>query len=184
MAEERNAIFAGGCFWCMEPPFVALPGVHQVLPGYTGGSVPHPSYEQVCTGGTGHVEAVRIAYDPDAVSYESLLEVFWAQIDPTDGGGQFADRGEQYQTAIFYTDETERVAALQSLRRAEESGLYDAPIRTKILPAKPFYPAEDYHREYYRTHPTRYQLYKHGSGRQGYQEAMERKREEQNHETE
>ena len=92
MAEERNAIFAGGCFWCMEPPFAALLGVRQVLPGYTGGTVPHPSYEQVCTGTTGHLEAIRITYDPDVVSYERLLEVFWSQIDPTDAGGQFADR--------------------------------------------------------------------------------------------
>ena len=157
------ATFAGGCFWCMEPPFEKLEGVSEVVSGYTGGEVENPTYEEVAAGRTGHAEAVRIHYDPEKTSYEELLEVFWRNIDPTDGGGQFVDRGSQYRSAIFYHDEEQKRLAEKS--QLEESERFAEPIVTEILPAGPFYRAEDYHQDYYKKSPVRYKFYRWGSGR-------------------
>jgi methionine-S-sulfoxide reductase len=164
-ASLARAIFAGGCFWCMEPPFEKLPGVAAVTSGYTGGTWEYPTYEEVSTGRTGHVEAVEIVYDPETISYDQLLEVFWRNIDPTDPGGQFVDRGEQYRSAIFYLDEEQRRLAEASRIRLEQSGLFERPVVTEILPAAVFYRAEEYHQDYYRKNPVRYRFYRYGSGR-------------------
>lgn len=150
----------------MEPPYAKIPGVVKVLPGYTGGHTQNPTYEQVCAGGTGHYEAVEVTYESDNVSFEQLLEVFWRQIDPTDAFGQFADRGRQYQTAIFYHDEDEKRAAEESKRRIQR--LFEREVRTQILPASAFYPAEGGHCEYYKKNPGHYARYKAGSGREAY----------------
>jgi len=163
-----TALVAGGCFWCMEPPFEKLEGVHAVVSGYTGGAEAAPTYEQVSNQQTGHLEAVQIVYDPEQVSFREILRVFWMSIDPTDAGGQFADRGPQYRTAIFYRHEAQRLGAEASKRDLERSGAFDAPIATPILPASPFYPAEEYHQDYYRKNPTHYGRYRRGSGREGY----------------
>ena len=168
LAREKKAIFAGGCFWCMEPPFENEPGVIEVTAGYTGGQVANPTYEQVSSGTTGHYEAVEVVYDPDRVSYDRLLEIFWHQIDPTDQGGQFADRGTQYQTVIFYLDEDQRTRAEASKKKLAASGLFEGPIVTAILPAAPFYRAEEYHQDYFKKHVLRYTLYKKGSGREDF----------------
>jgi peptide methionine sulfoxide reductase msrA/msrB len=162
------ATFAGGCFWCMEPPFENLDGVHEVIVGYTGGDTENPSYEEVSSGETGHYEAIQIMYDPERITYEELLEVYWRQIDPTDAGGQFVDRGTQYRTAIFYHNRQQKELAEESRRRLEESGRYDKPIVTEILPYQEFYPAEDYHQDYYQKNPDRYEYYKQNSGREDY----------------
>jgi peptide methionine sulfoxide reductase msrA/msrB len=172
-AQEREgtmekAIFAGGCFWCMEPPFEQLDGVAEVTAGYTGGDKGAPSYEEVSSGRTGHVEAIRVTYDPSKVSYSQLLEVFWRQIDPTDAGGQFADRGAQYKTAIFYLNEEQKRLAEKSKKELEDSGKFDKPIVTEIIKASEFYEAEDYHQDYHIKNPLRYNSYKIGSGRSGY----------------
>ncbi len=164
-SEPETAIFAGGCFWCMEKPFEQIKGVVSVRSGYTGGHVKHPSYEAVSTGTTGHREAVEIRYDPDQVSFEKLLDVFWRQIDPTDAGGQFADRGTQYATAVFFHSPEQEAAARKSIRRLNASGIFDKPVVTELLPATPFYPAETYHQDYHKKNPLRYQLYRKGSGR-------------------
>ena len=164
----ERALLAGGCFWCMEQPFAKLEGVLSVKPGYIGGEVSDPSYEQVCSGRTGHTEAVEVQFDPDRISYAEILEVFWRQIDPTDVGGQFADRGSQYRTGIYPIDAEQQKIAEDSKRKLAESGLFAVPIATEIVPAGPFYPAEEYHREYYRKNPLRYQLYRQGSGRERY----------------
>jgi peptide methionine sulfoxide reductase msrA/msrB len=165
---RKTAIFAGGCFWCMEPPFRKLPGVLEVTSGYTGGNVPDPTYEQVSRGNTGHYEAVRVVYDPDRVSYDKLLDVFWRQIDPTDEGGQFADRGQQYATAVFYTDDEQRRAAEESKARLGEAGVFSRPVVTAILPAAPFYAAEEYHQDYAARNAGHYERYKVSSGRAGF----------------
>ncbi len=161
-----KATFAGGCFWCMERPFDAIEGVHGVMPGYTGGITANPTYEDVCTGETGHLEAVQITYDPTKVTYEKLLEIFWRQINPMDGGGQFVDRGSQYKTAIFYHNDAQKRIAEQSKSELERSGKIDRPIATEIRPAGTFYPAEDYHRKFYLKNPLRYRIYRQGSGRE------------------
>lgn len=166
--KTATAIFAGGCFWCMEPPFEKLDGVLAVTSGYTGGSVAYPSYEQVSAGGTGHAEAVMITYDPAKVGYRQLLEVFWRNIDPTDGGGQFVDRGDQYRSAIFYQNEEERRLAEKSRDELAASGRFKGRILTEIVPAGPFYPAEGYHQDYYKQNPVRYQYYRWGSGRDAF----------------
>jgi len=166
------AIFAGGCFWCMEPPFERLEGVREVTAGYTGGTVKNPSYEEVTSGTTGHVEAIKITYDPSKVSYSELLDVFWKQIDPTDAGGQFADRGSSYRTVIFYLDDEQKRLAEESRDRLASSGKFDRPIVTEIRKAGQFYPAEDYHQDYYRTSPVRYKMYEAGSGRSDYKKKM------------
>ncbi|MBD3243019.1 MAG: peptide-methionine (S)-S-oxide reductase MsrA [Chitinivibrionales bacterium] len=165
---QQVATFAGGCFWCMEAPFEKVEGVIEVVSGYTGGEIRNPTYEQVSSGRTGHREAVRITYDPSKVSYETLLEIFWRNIDPTDPGGQFADRGTQYQTAIYYHNDEQKRLAEQSRKILEESGKFDKPIATEIRPAEEFYKAESYHQDYYRKNPGPYNRYKKGSGRAGF----------------
>ena len=172
MSDEENryelATFAGGCFWCMVKPFDQWPGIKKVVSGYTGGNVENPTYEQVCSDTTGHYEAVQITFDPSVISYKELLEVFWQQVDPTDAGGQFGDRGSSYQTAIFYHSEEQKQQAEESKKELAENGPFSQPIVTPILPAKPFYPAEEYHQDYYKKNPSHYQRYHVGSGRAGY----------------
>lgn len=162
------ATFAGGCFWCMVKPFDEQPGIESVISGYTGGTTVNPTYEQVCTNTTGHYEAVQITFDSAVYSYSKLLELFWQQIDPTDPGGQFFDRGNSYQTAIFYHSEEQRVMAENSKIKLEESGIFSKPIVTEILPAKDFYPAETYHQQFYKKNPQRYNSYQKGSGREAF----------------
>ena len=164
-ARRAEAIFAGGCFWCMEPPYDEIEGVISTTSGYSGGHKENPTYKEVSAGGTGHTEVVRITYDPDKVGYEELLRVFWRNIDPTDAGGQFCDRGSQYRSAIFVQDETQKRLALESKRALEESDRIGSPIVTEIVDVKPFYPAEDYHQDYYRKNPIRYSFYRRGCGR-------------------
>ncbi len=166
------ATFAGGCFWCMEKPFEHIPGVMEVISGYTGGHVENPTYRQVGGGGTGHAEAIQVRYDPEQVSYEDLLQVFWRQIDPTDGGGQFVDRGSQYRSEIFYQNKAQKIAAERSREELAASGRYKKPIVTPITPAGPFYPAEDYHQDFYKKDPGRYGSYRSGSGRDRYLEKV------------
>jgi peptide methionine sulfoxide reductase msrA/msrB len=166
MAEQpRSAVFASGCFWCTESDFEKLDGVIAVVSGYTGGQVAEPSYKQVSAGGTGHVEAVKVTYDPDRISYEALLDHFWRHVDPTDAGGQFVDRGNQYRSVIFYANEAERKAAEASKNALAASGQFDRPIVTDILPLGTFFEAEDYHQDYYKKNPLRYKWYRSGSGR-------------------
>lgn len=164
----EKATFAGGCFWCMEAAFEALEGVVNVTSGYAGGREPNPSYEEVSTGQTGHVEAVQITFDPERVSYEKLLDVFWHYIDPTDPEGQFADRGPQYRTAIFYHSDEQKRIAESSKEQLAKSGKFSRPIVTDIRPFTTFYPAEDYHQGYYKKFPLRYQQYFSGSGREDF----------------
>ncbi|MCK5070360.1 MAG: peptide-methionine (R)-S-oxide reductase MsrB [Desulfocapsa sp.] len=166
MAEEKTVVFGGGCFWCMEPPFEQLDGVVEVLAGYSGGTEEEANYEQVSAGKTDHYEAVEVRYDLEKISYAELVEVFWRQIDPTDSGGQFADRGSHYKTAIFYGDDSERKAATASKDKLQASGMFDKPVATVIIPLQPFFPAEEYHQDYYRKNYSHYSSYKKGSGRQ------------------
>lgn len=171
-AEEDHlarALFAGGCFWCIEAELQELEGVKSVTSGYTGGELENPTYEAISRGDTGHAEAVEVIYDPDIISYEQLLTIYWSNIDPTDPGGQFYDRGDQYRTEIFYLDDTQKLAAETSKMRLQ--GTLDKPIVTEITQAGPFYPAEDYHQDYYQTNPLRYKAYKQGSRRE---ETLER----------
>lgn len=166
--KEQKAVFAGGCFWCVESTLEKVPGVMKVISGYTGGKQENPSYEEVSHGSTGHVEAIEIIYDPEKVSYDQLLDAFWQEIDPTDSGGQFADRGSQYKTAIFYMNDEQKILAEKSRERLEKSGHFDKPIVTPILPAEPFYPAEEYHQNYAKKNPAHYGMYRFGSGREPY----------------
>jgi peptide-methionine (S)-S-oxide reductase len=159
------ATFAGGCFWCMEPPFDALDGVVSTTSGYTGGRTERPSYAQVGAGGTGHLEAVRVVFDPSKVSYERLLEVFWHNVDPLDTGGQFCDRGETYRTAVFVHDAGQRRLAEASKAALEAEDRWRGAIVTQIRDAGPFWPAEDYHQDYYRKNPARYRFYRWNCGR-------------------
>jgi len=160
------ATFAGGCFWCMEPPFDRVEGVVSTTSGYTGGTVAGPSYQQVSAGGTGHAEAVRVVYDPAKVDYRTLLEVFWRNVDPLDGGGQFCDRGPQYRPAIFAHDEEQRRLAEASKAALAASGRFaPRPIAVAVEPAGDFYVAEDYHQDYYRKNPVRYRYYRWNCGR-------------------
>jgi peptide methionine sulfoxide reductase msrA/msrB len=161
----RSVVFAGGCFWCTESDFEKVDGVIEAVSGYTGGRMENPTYKQVSAGGTGHIEAVKVTYDPDKVSYEQLLEIFWRTIDPTDPGGQFVDRGAQYRSAIFYANDEERQQAEASKKALAASGRFDRPVVTEILPLGPFYVAEDYHQDYYKKNPLRYKWYRSGSGR-------------------
>lgn len=167
-AVTGRAIFAGGCFWCMESPFEKIPGVIEVVSGYTGGEKLNPSYQEVSAGGTGHTEAVEVLFDPEQVSYEQLLEVFWMQINPTDAGGQFVDRGTQYRSGIYPLDAEQQRLAEQSKQKLAQSGRFDRPIVTEIVPAGKFYPAEEYHQDYYKKNPLRYKYYRYGSGRDKY----------------
>ena len=164
----EKATFAGGCFWCMQPPFDRLKGVVSTKVGYTGGKKKNPTYEEVCSGRTGHAEAIEITYDPSQVSYEELLNVFWTNIDPTDPGGQFYDRGSQYRTAIFYHNEEQKRLAEASKEELEKSGKFSRPIAPEIVPASEFYEAEEHHQEYYRKSPYRYKSYSTMSGRESY----------------
>lgn len=167
-AAEARATFAGGCFWCMEYPFEKLDGVNEVLAGYTGGHKEHPTYEEVSSGSTGHLEAIEIIYDPSRITYEELLDVFWRQIDPTDPDGQFVDRGQQYSTAIFYHTDEQRIQALASKERLQGSGRHGKPLATAVRKAAPFYRAEEYHQDYYKKNPLRYKFYRFNSGRDKY----------------
>ncbi|TVP91386.1 peptide-methionine (S)-S-oxide reductase MsrA [Alkalibacterium sp.] len=168
MVQLEKAVFAGGCFWCMVKPFDTQPGIHSVVSGYTGGHVENPTYRQVTSGKTGHTEAVEITFDPNQMPYEELVEIYWQQTDPTDAGGQFADRGDSYRPVIFYNSEEQRVKAEASRKRLEESGRFNTPIVTKIEKAKPFYPAEDYHQDFYKKESAHYKRYNVGSGRAGF----------------
>ena len=172
MAEERKAVFGGGCFWCMEPPFEQLVGVLDVRAGYSGGSEADAHYDKVSSGRTDHYEAVEVRYDPAKISYGELVETFWHQVDPTDDGGQFVDRGDHYKTAIFYESEEEKGVAEESKQRLQESGIFDKPIMTDITKAKPFYPAEEYHQDYYKKNYAHYSAYKAGSGRKDFVETV------------
>ncbi|NIR31030.1 MAG: peptide-methionine (S)-S-oxide reductase MsrA [Gammaproteobacteria bacterium] len=163
--ELAKATFAGGCFWCMEPPYDSLDGVVSTTVGYTGGESVDPSYEEVSRGGTGHAEAVRIVYDPAVVSYGELLRVFWRNVDPLDPDGQFCDRGKQYRTAIFYHDEEQRRLAEETKAALDASPRFNKPIVTEIVPASEFYEAEEYHQDYYRKNPLRYKFYRFACGR-------------------
>jgi methionine-S-sulfoxide reductase len=162
----KKATFAGGCFWCMQPPFRMIDGVIEVVSGYAGGTKENPTYEEVSSGTTGHLESVQVTYDPDRVSYETLLDTFWGQIDPTDPEGQFADKGSQYRTAIFYHDEEQRRLAEASKARINASGKFKRPVATEIRPFTNFYPAEEYHQDYDKKNPARYHQYKVLSGRE------------------
>ena len=163
--ETQAAVFAGGCFWCTESDFEKVDGVVEVISGYTGGRAANPTYEQVSAGGTGHVEAVKVVYDPDRLTYAQLLQVFWRHVDPTDGGGQFVDRGSQYRSVIFYSTDQERSLAEASKQSLAASGRFGKPIATEILRLGEFYPAEEYHQDYYKKNPIRYRYYRGGSGR-------------------
>ena len=165
--ENEKAYFAGGCFWCMEPPFEALSGVIEATSGYMGGTVESPTYEEVTTGQTGHAEVVEILYDPNIISYEELLEVFWRNIDPTALNYQFADVGSQYRTEIFTVGKEQKKLAEESKSELEESGKFDKPIVTAISEAPEFYIAEEYHQDFYQKQNARYQLYARASGRKG-----------------
>ena len=167
-----KATFAGGCFWCMEPPFEKLDGVVSVTSGYTGGKESGPSYKEVSSGRTEHVEAVQVKYDPSRISYEYLLEVFWRQIDPTDNRGQFADRGKQYRTGIYVHDREQKKLAEASKQKLAKSGVFKKPIVTQIIWASAFYPAESYHQDYYKKNPSHYKRYRRGSGREGFLETV------------
>ena len=163
--KTETATFAGGCFWCMEPPFEKTVGVIEVLSGYTGGSKENPTYEEVSAGRTGHTEAVQITYDPAKVTYEKLLDIFWRSMDPTDGEGQFVDRGKQYRPAIFYHSEEQKKVATLSKEKLAKSGAFSKPIVTEITAATTFTPAEDYHQHYFKKNPVRYKYYRFRSGR-------------------
>ncbi|CDH44561.1 Peptide methionine sulfoxide reductase MsrA [Candidatus Contendobacter odensis Run_B_J11] len=160
-----KATFAGGCFWCMEPPFELLPGVVSVTSGYTGGQKANPTYQEVSSGSTGHAEAVEIVYDPAKISYSRLLDVFWRNIDPLDATGQFCDKGQQYRSAIFYHDDEQKRLAETSKQVLEQSARFKQPLVTTIIPAMTFYPAEDYHQHYSQKNPIRYKFYRHSCGR-------------------
>jgi peptide methionine sulfoxide reductase msrA/msrB len=160
-----RATFAGGCFWCVEADFEKVDGVVEVISGYTGGHKENPTYEEVSAGGTGHVEAVQVLYDPRKVSFKELLNVFWRHVDPTDPKGQFVDRGQQYRTAIFYQNEEEKLLAEESKRQLGASGKFEKPVVTEIIKLDKFYPAEDYHQDYYKTHALKYKYYRWNSGR-------------------
>lgn len=166
--KTEKATFAGGCFWCMIPPFQKIPGVISVIAGYTGGQKENPTYDEVSTGTTGHLEAVEVTYDPDKVRYEQLLDTFWRQINPTDEGGQFADRGSQYHTAIFYHNDGQHRLAEESEKALDASGRFPNPVVTPVRPASRFYPAEEYHQDYPKKNPGRYQVYKKFSGREDF----------------
>lgn len=161
----KTATFAGGCFWCTQSDFEKHDGIITTLAGYTGGHKPDPTYEQVCSGRTGHVEAVQLHYDPRRIRYQELLDIFWRHVDPTDENGQFADRGAQYRTVIFYHNERQKHMAEKARREMERTGPFTRPIATEIRQAGPFYPAEPYHQGYYKKNPLRYKFYRANSGR-------------------
>jgi peptide methionine sulfoxide reductase msrA/msrB len=161
----RKATFAGGCFWCTQADFEKLPGVVKVISGYTGGNKENPTYEEVSSGMTGHVEAIQVYYDPSKITYEELLDFFWRHVDPTDPGGQFVDRGPQYRSIIFYHDEEQRRLAEKSKEALDKSGRFNKPVVTEIIKFTKFYEAEAYHQDYYKKHPLKYKYYRYASGR-------------------
>lgn len=167
MATEQKATFAGGCFWCMEPPFDQLEGVTATISGFSGGHVENPTYKQVVRGLTGHAEVVQVTYDDEKISYADLLEVFWVNVDPLDGGGQFCDRGNSYRTAIFHHNDEQKALALASKQKLEQSGRFKESIATEISQFTAFYPAEEEHQNYYQKNPIRYKFYRTGCGRDG-----------------
>ncbi len=160
-----KATFAGGCFWCMEPPFDKLDGVVETISGYTGGQTEDPTYEEVSSGRTGHTEALQVTYDPAKIDYDALLDVFWRNINPADNAGQFVDRGSQYRPGIFYHDDEQKQLAETSRDRLDASGVFASPVKVEITPLSTFYPAEEYHQDYYKKSPYRYKLYRYNSGR-------------------
>jgi peptide methionine sulfoxide reductase msrA/msrB len=162
---KEIAILAGGCFWCMEHPFEDLPGIFQTISGYTGGKKKNPTYKQVASGQTQHLEAVEIHFDPEKISYSDILEVFWRNINPTDNNGQFVDRGPQYRTGIFYTNEKQKIIAEKSKENLKKSGRFKKVIVTPVVEASPFYQAEKYHQDFFKKNYTRYKIYRAGSGR-------------------
>jgi peptide-methionine (S)-S-oxide reductase len=164
-AGRKNAVFAGGCFWCMEHPFDEIDGVISVTAGYTGGGKSNPTYEEVSSGTTGHAESVQVVYDPAKVSYQKLVDVFWHNIDPLTANAQFCDHGTQYRSAIFYQDDEQKRVAEASKEALTKSGRFDKPIVTQIVAATTFWPAEGYHQHYYRTHPVQYKFYRYNCGR-------------------
>lgn len=172
MAEERRAVFGGGCFWCMESPFEELTGVIDVTAGYSGGTEEDARYDLVSSGRTDHIESVEVRYDPEKISYSELLETFWRQIDPTDDGGQFADRGSHYKTAIFYGNAEEKRIAEESKQRLQDSAIFDKSIKTAVVKEEPFYRAEEYHQDYYKKNYAHYSAYKAGSGRKDFVETV------------
>lgn len=176
MKKHEKAIFAGGCFWCMEHPFDKLPGVISTTVGYTGGVKKDPTYEEVSAGGTGHAESVEVVFDPSIISYGELLDVFWRNIDPTTLNRQFVDVGSQYRTAVFYLNGEQKRLAEESMAKLETGGRYDRPIVTEIVPATIFYKAEAYHQDYYKKNPIRYKFYRYNSGRDRYLEKVWGKR--------
>lgn len=159
------ATFAGGCFWCMEPPYDKTKGVMSTISGYMGGHLENPTYKKISSGNTGHYEVLQVTYDPEQVSYEELLDVFWKNIDPTDGRGQFCDKGPQYRSGIFVHNEQQRKLAGESLDRLNKNKPFSGSVKTEILNATKFYPAEEYHQDYYTKNPLRYRYYRHGCGR-------------------
>jgi len=161
----KHAILAGGCFWCIESDFEKLNGVVDVVSGYTGGHIKNPRYAEVSAGNSGHIEAVKVTYDPDIISYIQILDYFWRHIDPTRNDGQFCDRGPQYRPAIFYKDEAERQDILESARQIEKIKPFNEPLKVEFIPAQKFYPAEDYHQDYYKTNSIRYNFYRFSCGR-------------------
>lgn len=167
-----KALFAGGCFWCLEPPFDEVEGVVATVSGYAGGAQPDPKYKQVAGGKTSHTEAVLVLYEPAKVTYAELLEVFWRTHDPTDAGGQFVDRGSQYRPAVFVYDDAQRSAAKESKAKLEGSGKFDEPIATEIVDATEFWPAEEYHQDFYKKDPSHYKRYRRGSGRDQFLERV------------
>ena len=164
-SKTETAIFAGGCFWCMEPPFDKLDGVISTTSGYTAGHKKNPTYKEVSAGNTGHTEAVQITFDPDKISYSELLEVYWKNIDPVAVNRQFCDSGNQYRSGIYFLNESQEAAARQSLQQLEKNKPFKETIATEILPASTFYPAEDYHQDYYQKNPLRYKYYRYSCGR-------------------
>lgn len=172
MGKKAEATFAGGCFWCMEPPYDKMEGVLETISGYTGGQTSNPTYKEVSSGQTGHAEVLRVVYDPSKVSYKELLEVFWYNIDPLDSGGQFCDRGNQYRSGIFYHNEEQRRLAQESKEAWDKSGALSGAVVTEITELKEFYPAEDYHQDYYTKNPLRYKFYRSRCGRDSRLEAV------------
>lgn len=168
MSEYKQANFAGGCFWCMVQPFDEKDGIVSVVSGYTGGHVENPTYKEVCSNTTGHTEAVQITYDPTKVSYKDLVEIYWQQTDPTDAGGQFADRGDSYRPVIYYGNEEEKTIAEHSKQDLDDSGRFNQPIVTSIEEKVTFYPAEEYHQDFYKKNTAHYKSYRMGSGRQSF----------------
>lgn len=163
--KTETAVFAGGCFWCVEEAFEKVPGVTTAVSGYIGGTVANPTYQQVSGGATGHAEAVQVTYDPGKVTYKQLVDWFWRNIDPLDAAGQFCDKGSEYRSAIFYSGDAQKKIAEDSKQALQASGRFKQPIATEITAAGPFYLAEDYHQDYYKKNANRYQFYKHGCGR-------------------